>query len=174
MRFYPLVRDRGRWFKSIRPDQLFYNQQFTGMRIVVDRLVLECRNQEVDGSNPFALTTSKILPFSSLRYFLCFDCCGVLWTIVDQLKAQSDSQSSTRQQREQHRVLALLDVRQDFRQIGLRYRRPALFVFSHHGELNEVVIPFARVTSLCKHARVVRRCTKVRPYDPWQRILPAY
>jgi hypothetical protein len=49
------------------------------------------RDQEVDGSNPFAPTTSKILPFISLRYFLRFGCCGVLWTIVDQLKAQSDS-----------------------------------------------------------------------------------
>ncbi len=49
------------------------------------------RDQEVDGSNPFAPTTPKILPFISLRYFLRFGCRGVLWTIVDQLKAQSDA-----------------------------------------------------------------------------------
>ena len=41
----------GRWFKSTRPDQLFLNQQFTGTRIVVERLV---RGQEVGGSNPLA------------------------------------------------------------------------------------------------------------------------
>jgi hypothetical protein len=49
------------------------------------------RDQEVDGSNPFAPTTPKILPFISLRHFLRFGCFGVLWTIVDQLKAQSDT-----------------------------------------------------------------------------------
>lgn len=45
------------------------------------------RDQEVEGSNPFAPTTSKILPFIGLRYSLRFDCCDVLWTNVDQLKA---------------------------------------------------------------------------------------
>ena len=49
------------------------------------------RDQEVEGSNPFAPTTSKILPFIGLRYFLRFDCCDVLWTNVDQLKAQTDA-----------------------------------------------------------------------------------
>src|SRR5437879_8793378 len=49
------------------------------------------RDQEVDGSNPFAPTTSKILPFISLRYVLRFDCRGVLWTNVDQFKAQTNA-----------------------------------------------------------------------------------
>ena len=55
---------------------------------MVDRLVL---SREVDGSNSFALTTPKILPFTSLRYVLRFDYCGVLWTNVDQFKAQTDA-----------------------------------------------------------------------------------
>jgi len=60
-----------------------YSQRFTGTRIVVDRLVLA---QEVNRSSAFAPTTSKILPFIGLRYILRFDCCGVLWTNVDQLR----------------------------------------------------------------------------------------
>ena len=58
---------------------------------MIDRLALECRNQEVDGSNPFAPITPKILPFIRLRYVLRFDYCGVLWTNVDQFKAQTDA-----------------------------------------------------------------------------------
>src|SRR6266568_957529 len=65
-----------------------------------------------------------------------------------QRKRLADSQSCPCQQRKEHRVLALLDIRQDALQIGLRYRRPALFVFSHHGKLNEIVIPFARIDLL--------------------------
>src|SRR5712692_9737004 len=49
------------------------------------------RDQEVDGSNPFAPTTSKILPSLVLRYFCRINCCRVLWTLVDQLKAKSDA-----------------------------------------------------------------------------------
>ena len=49
----------------------------------LERLV---RDQEVGGSNPLAPTTSKILPFISLRYLFRFACGGFLWTIVDQLK----------------------------------------------------------------------------------------
>ena len=36
----------GRWFKSTRPDHLFYNQQFTGNAIVVECLV---HRQEANG-----------------------------------------------------------------------------------------------------------------------------
>jgi hypothetical protein len=49
------------------------------------------RDQEVEGSNPFAPTTSKTLPFIGLRYLLLFEFFCVLWTIVDQLKTQTDA-----------------------------------------------------------------------------------
>ena len=53
----------GRRFKSFRPDQLFYNQQFTGTRIIVERLV---PGQEVNGSSAFAPTI--LSPLKSMRY----------------------------------------------------------------------------------------------------------
>ena len=54
----------------------------------LERLV---RDQEVGGSNPLAPTTSKTLPFIGLRYLLGFEFFCVLWTIVDQLKTQTDA-----------------------------------------------------------------------------------
>src|ERR1700687_5531262 len=54
----------GRWFKSIRPDQLFCNQQFKGTRIVVERMV---HDQEISGSNPLALTTLSSRSYIDLR-----------------------------------------------------------------------------------------------------------
>jgi hypothetical protein len=49
------------------------------------------RDQEVGGSNPLAPTTFKTLPFIGLRNLFCFNPHYVLWTNVDQLKAQADS-----------------------------------------------------------------------------------
>src|SRR5262249_20998870 len=47
------------------------------------------RDQEVEGSNPFAPTTSKILPSNGLGNFLRFIQHCVLWTNVDQIKTES-------------------------------------------------------------------------------------
>src|SRR5260370_4043167 len=73
----------GRWFKSIRPDHFYWNQQFAGTRIVVDRLVLD---QEVDRSRAFAPTTPKFLPFIGLRCICYFEGDNRLCTNVDQLR----------------------------------------------------------------------------------------
>ena len=51
-------------------------------------LHLVVRDQEVEGSNPFAPTTSKFLPFIGLRDVRRFACEFVLCTKVDQLKAE--------------------------------------------------------------------------------------
>ena len=56
----------------------------------LERLV---RDQEVGGSNPLAPTTSKFLPLIGLRYLFRSHGKHVLWTIVDQLKAQTDALS---------------------------------------------------------------------------------
>jgi hypothetical protein len=47
------------------------------------------RDQEVEGSNPFAPTTFKSLPYIGLRNFYNVHCDCVLWTNVYQLKAKS-------------------------------------------------------------------------------------
>jgi hypothetical protein len=52
-------------------------------------LHLVVRDQEVEGSNPFAPTTPNF-PFIGLRNFLCFNLRFFLWTNVDQLKAKAD------------------------------------------------------------------------------------
>jgi len=49
------------------------------------------RDQEVEGSNPFAPTTPKILPFNGLRDLFGLHIYSDLWTSVDQLKAKSDA-----------------------------------------------------------------------------------
>jgi hypothetical protein len=48
------------------------------------------RDQEVEGSNPFAPTTSKTLPFNGLRYFFNFTFHSSLCANVDQFKAEPD------------------------------------------------------------------------------------
>ena len=50
------------------------------------------RDQAVDGSNPFAATTLSIPASHWLTLLsLCFRSCDVMWTNVDQLKAQTDA-----------------------------------------------------------------------------------
>jgi hypothetical protein len=51
---------------------------------------LPVRDQEVEGSNPFAPTTSKTLPFNGLRYFFNFTFHSSFCTNVDQFKAEPD------------------------------------------------------------------------------------
>jgi hypothetical protein len=46
------------------------------------------RDQEVDGSNPFAPTTPKSLPYMALGNSYNLHCSCVLWTNMYQLKAQ--------------------------------------------------------------------------------------
>jgi hypothetical protein len=68
----------GRWFKSTRPDQLFYKQQLTGARIVVECLVAD---QALSGSNPFDPIT--LLSLKPMRYaaFSTAISTSFLWTI---------------------------------------------------------------------------------------------
>ena len=54
------------WFKSTRPDQLFYKQQLTSTRIVVECLVAD---QALAGSNPFDPITLLSLNSCDAAFF---------------------------------------------------------------------------------------------------------